>query len=286
MNEISDAELMSFILWTCVAYVFAIVCLILLIRLLMAMMTNTFRSVQSKAQLEWRLLIARHVLRLELFVLTFAGKSVFSKMLAGSKSAVDGKYYHHFLHVAAPPGEPKSVPMLLAMSGANELFNEDTEEATQDYPATAEGSLMRRLELGEDILSSVDAASSRESPSEGGGEEAGVNSSPDGSRAGSPMSASPPAVQRRAGSPGGSPAVRRAGSQGGESRGSSPERAFESGALPAAHPLAALAREMSPEGIELVANFMRAIVANPSGGNRKLVAAKEEASRAMTVYEA
>ena len=42
---------------------FCVVCIILLVRLLMAMMTNTFRMVQEKAQLEWRLLVTRHVVR-------------------------------------------------------------------------------------------------------------------------------------------------------------------------------------------------------------------------------
>ena len=57
--------------WMCLVFfgvintLFCVVCIILLVRLLMAMMTNTFRMVQEKAQLEWRLLVTRHVLRLE-----------------------------------------------------------------------------------------------------------------------------------------------------------------------------------------------------------------------------
>ena len=64
---------------------FAIVCVVLLVRLLMAMMTNTFRVVHEKAQLEWRLLITRNVLRLELFTLTFGGKRALLRQTAGMR---------------------------------------------------------------------------------------------------------------------------------------------------------------------------------------------------------
>ena len=126
---------------------------------------------------------------------------------------------------------------------------------------------MRKLELGEDILSSADAASSV-------GDSAREAAFPDGPQGESPPQGRSPPQARRAG-----------GKLGGESRGSSPERMADGGGLPASHPLATLAREMSPEGIELVANFMRAIVADPLGGNRKLVA-REEGSRGMELYEA
>ena len=50
-------EYVSLVLFQVINLTFCIVCIILLVRLLMAMMTNTFRLVHEKAQLEWRLLM-------------------------------------------------------------------------------------------------------------------------------------------------------------------------------------------------------------------------------------
>ena len=65
LGDLSTPEQMCFVIFCMINLLFAIVCIILLVRLLMAMMTNTFRVVQEQAQLEWRLLLTRHVLRLE-----------------------------------------------------------------------------------------------------------------------------------------------------------------------------------------------------------------------------
>ena len=54
VNDILKKSAVStvFALFAAIDALFAIVCVILLVRLLMAMMTNTFRGVQEKAQLE------------------------------------------------------------------------------------------------------------------------------------------------------------------------------------------------------------------------------------------
>eukprot|EP00966_Prymnesium_polylepis_P258426 5969654-Prymnesium_polylepis.1 len=67
----------------------------------MAMMTNTFRAVQEKAQLEWRLLLTRHVLRLELVALSFDDwiwcVHLYARQVAGERGEVgtpyEGKQY-------------------------------------------------------------------------------------------------------------------------------------------------------------------------------------------------
>ena len=83
---------------------FCIVCIILLIRLLMAMMTSTYRMVQEKAQLEWRLLVTRHVLRLELLGASlFSEKRLADYLFAGTKNKFDGKYYHNFIRAPFAP---------------------------------------------------------------------------------------------------------------------------------------------------------------------------------------
>ena len=98
---------------------FAIMCLTLLVRLLMAMMTNTFQSVKKSALLEWRLMIARAVLRHELLFF-FADRT---RKLAGERGA-DGKFYHSFLHVRSEPDGAVHVPLLLAQQRSASLFTE------------------------------------------------------------------------------------------------------------------------------------------------------------------
>ena len=90
---------------------FCVVCIILLVRLLMAMMTNTFRTVHQKAQLEWRLLITRHVLRIELLGASLLGERLHESLFAGTKHPVDGRYYHNFLRIKLLPGEAHSMPI-------------------------------------------------------------------------------------------------------------------------------------------------------------------------------
>ena len=87
---------------------YAIVCLMLLVRLLMAMMTNTFQSVKRSALLEWRLMVARAVLRHELLCSLLPNL----QKLAGARGP-DGKYYHNFLHVRPDPDGQMHIPLLL-----------------------------------------------------------------------------------------------------------------------------------------------------------------------------
>ena len=124
---------------------FAITCLILLVRLLMAMMTNTFQSVRKQAQLEWRLLMARHVLRLEL-VFTALVRSRLTR-LCGSPTLLERKfsghvppggtaYVHTFLHVERQAVQP--VPLLLAQQGGQDLYDAAEQEAVAALTAKRE----------------------------------------------------------------------------------------------------------------------------------------------------
>ena len=255
LDDLSYGEMLCFALFSALTYVFTLVCLILLVRLLMAMMTNTFRKVQEQAQLEWRLLIARNVLRLELFVLNTTGKWAYAKMFAGSQSAVDGKYYHNFLHVSAPPGEPKSVPMMLAMSGTNELFNEDDDGAQAVTAPQSSGGSKSSSDAGDEGTGRRRACSGVDTPSA----RANEVSNGDG-RAGTQV----PREAERA-------EWVEAMGVGDEAR-----RVELHGAGGGAHPLAALSERMSAEGIELVATFMRSLVDNP-GANRRLLATERPA---------
>lgn len=58
-------------------------------------------------------------------MLALAHKRFYSRVYAGTRNPVDGKYYHHFMHVQPAPGEPKSVPMIMAQAGHNDLFDGD-----------------------------------------------------------------------------------------------------------------------------------------------------------------
>ena len=82
--------------------------------------TNTYRSVHETAQLEWRLAFARKVLRDELFhsftigLLVSCGlRTKHEPIHVGTKSPMDGKYYHHFLYVRSAPGG-KNRPQAMA----------------------------------------------------------------------------------------------------------------------------------------------------------------------------
>lgn len=126
VDDFSLGEWLCFLFFYAIHLTFCVVCIILLVRLLMAMMTNTFRTVQEQAQLEWRLLITRHVLRLEVIGDLLHGSR---RLLAGTLSAVDGKYYHHFLDVHPAAGESKTVPMQLAQAGEHDPLFEDESPA-------------------------------------------------------------------------------------------------------------------------------------------------------------
>lgn len=125
--DFTFTQWLCFILFYLIHLYFVVICIILLLRLLMAMMTNTFRSVQESAQLEWRLLITRHVLRFEL-----VGAALFPStnphhtvLLAGIQSPIDDKYYYHFHDLQTVKGEPKTIPMQLAQpSEQDPLFDE------------------------------------------------------------------------------------------------------------------------------------------------------------------
>ena len=79
-------------------------------------------GVKKSALLEWRLMIARAVLRHELLFF-FAPEE---RKLAGEAGA-DGKHYHSFLHVRPDPDGRMHVPLLLAQAASASLF--DSSEA-------------------------------------------------------------------------------------------------------------------------------------------------------------
>jgi len=84
----------------------------------MAMMTNTFQSVRKAAELEFRLLIARAVLRHELLYFWSPPEAKF----AGTQG-LDGKFYHSFLHVKQDPDGEVHIPLLLAQELSGTLLD-------------------------------------------------------------------------------------------------------------------------------------------------------------------
>ena len=149
-------------------FIFCVVCVILLLRLLMAMMTNTYTKVHEMAELEWRLLVAHHVLRLEMLGARVLGKHRVEKYLCtGILSQFDSKYYHHFVRVKLQPGESMSTPVLVAqhnLKGAVDWF-ELAKENEEDYEAKA---LVEEATDGPESLEDLikRAASGERKPSE------------------------------------------------------------------------------------------------------------------------
>ena len=134
-------------LFTYFHLMFAITCMILLVRLLMAMMTNTFQSVKKQAQLEWRLLIARNVLRLELvftalikarFITNRLPLSMRQRKFSGAIPPGAQIYVHTFLHVERSTGAPDAVPLLLAQQGGNDLYDVEEQKAAAALQAKRE----------------------------------------------------------------------------------------------------------------------------------------------------
>ena len=130
-------------LFTYFHLMFAITCMILLVRLLMAMMTNTFQAVNKKAQLEWRLLIARNVLRLELVFTALVStccvpEKFLQRKFAGAIPPGDTKHVHTFLHVEHSPDAASSVPLLLAQQGGNDLYDAEEQKAAAALRAKRE----------------------------------------------------------------------------------------------------------------------------------------------------
>ena len=95
IGEFSSWEMTCFVLFNMINALFAIVCIILLVRLLMAMMTNTFQGVRQSAALECRLLVTRHVLKHELFMQAFASRKLHPRVYAGTKDRLDGMFQPH-----------------------------------------------------------------------------------------------------------------------------------------------------------------------------------------------
>ena len=148
LRRLSGLQALNFAVFFFHHSMFAIMCTILLVRLLMAMMTNTFQGVKKSALLEWRLMIARAVLRHEL--LFFFAPS--SQKLAGERG-VDGKYYHSFLHVKPDPDGQVHVPLLLAQKASSSLFDEDEAE----LPHSEEAHSDEAHELGAGASASGDS---------------------------------------------------------------------------------------------------------------------------------
>ena len=150
VKDFSNGEWMSFIFFYAIHLTFCVVCIILLVRLLMAMMTNTFRVVQEQAQLEWRLLLTRHVLRLEvlgdLLFNAIGSERLSRKLLAGTHSPIDGKYYFHFLDVPTVAGEPKTVPMQLAQPGEHDPLFDVNDQGGAAFTRAGGEEMQRRSE--------------------------------------------------------------------------------------------------------------------------------------------
>jgi len=70
---------------------YAMLSCVLLLNLLIAMMSHTFISAQESAQLEWRVLYARNILRLEMVAEIFAAWGWVD--IHGGERGADGKYY-------------------------------------------------------------------------------------------------------------------------------------------------------------------------------------------------
>lgn len=93
------------------------------------MMTNTFQGVKKAAQLEFRLLIARAVLRHELLYFFAPPEAKF----AGTRG-IDNKYYHSFLHVKQDPDGHLHIPLLLAQEKSGSLLDrEDDLTTSKDF---------------------------------------------------------------------------------------------------------------------------------------------------------
>jgi hypothetical protein len=89
------------------------------------MMTNTFQGVKKAAQLEFRLLIARAVLRHELLYFFAPPESKF----AGIRG-LDNKFYHSFLHVKQDPDGHVHIPLLLAQEKSGSLLDRQDDLTT------------------------------------------------------------------------------------------------------------------------------------------------------------
>jgi len=171
LEQFDAIEFMCLLYFHISNLMFCVVCIILLVRLLMAMMTNTFKIVQEKAQLEWRLLLTRHVLRLELLGSELLGENAQERLFAGQKSHIDGERYHSFIKVQLQPGEAPSMPIQIArvQNGAVDWFDEDvldskgTRAKEGSRPAAAGLACLETPNASKSIRSSGVVESCRES---------------------------------------------------------------------------------------------------------------------------
>lgn len=106
LGDFTGWEMANFVFFQWAQAMFAIMSMVLLLRLLMAMMTNTFQGVKKAAELEWRLLIARNVLRLELVVP--------QRLKRVGTLGLDGKFSIQIIHVEPDPSGEPNVPLMLA----------------------------------------------------------------------------------------------------------------------------------------------------------------------------
>jgi len=79
--QLNYGEYVSLVLFTFFYYYCMLLLVILLLRMLMAMLTATFNLVKQKAELEWRVQFARHILQLELIAMrlgfnTWSGEQI------------------------------------------------------------------------------------------------------------------------------------------------------------------------------------------------------------------
>ena len=148
-STFSPSRWVAMVLFSYFHLMFAITCLLLLVRLLMAMMTNTFQSVRKQAQLEWRLLIARHVLRLELVFTAFVksplrvlccSPRLIERKFSGDIPPGDTTFVHTFLHVERSPDAEAAVPLLLAQQGGQDLYDAAEQQAVAALKAKREAS--------------------------------------------------------------------------------------------------------------------------------------------------
>ena len=91
VEELDTWQLINYLLFILLYCGYVLTVVILMLRLLIAMLSNTFNSVERKSTLEWRLLLARRVLRAELLY------PYPRQMRAGEE--VDGQHLFFFRHV-------------------------------------------------------------------------------------------------------------------------------------------------------------------------------------------
>jgi hypothetical protein len=88
--ELSASQLVNLFIFAVLYLACIVIVVIVLVRLLMAMLTATFNTIRAQAVLEWRLQLARHVLRAELVWRQLLGPTNAGEMDANGKVRAAG----------------------------------------------------------------------------------------------------------------------------------------------------------------------------------------------------